>query len=71
MSFLALLDLEICISLGSFLLNVSAKKKKAFVVSLFGRGATFSCLRQDVFSFHNTVLKYTSWQQRTKINPTT
>jgi hypothetical protein len=47
------------------------RKKKAFVVSLFGGGATFSCLRQDVFSAHNTVLKYISWQQLTKINPTT
>jgi hypothetical protein len=39
MSFLMLLDLEICISLGSCLPNVSAEKK-AYVVSLFGGGAT-------------------------------
>ena len=46
-------------------------QKKAFVVSLSGGGATFSCLRQDVFSVHNTVLKDIYWQQLTKIKPTT
>lgn len=49
MSFLALLDLEICISLGSFLLNASAKKKgvcrffvwKGSDIFLFKTGCVF------------------------------